>query len=66
MSFHPDQNLPARIAALEAALRKIEDCLGYVKNEGKSPAIRASNSHVAWKIARAALDKDTEKRPGQA
>jgi N-glycosylase/DNA lyase len=38
----------ARIEALEAALREIEDCLDYVKDKG-----------VVWKIARAALDKDT-------
>jgi hypothetical protein len=37
-----------RIEALEAALREIEDCLDYVKDKG-----------VVWKIARAALDKDT-------
>jgi hypothetical protein len=43
------------IEALEAALRHIEDTLGYVKNEGKSPAVRESNAHIAWKIARAAL-----------
>jgi hypothetical protein len=53
--------LEDRIEALKAALREIEDCLGYVRNEGKSVAIRECNSHSAWKIARAALDKDTEK-----
>jgi len=44
-----------RIEQLEAALRHVEDALGYVKNEGKSPAVRESNAHTAWKIARAAL-----------
>jgi hypothetical protein len=53
--------LQARIAALEAALREIEDCLGYVKNEGKSLAIRECNSHSAWKITRAALAPEQDK-----
>jgi phage shock protein A len=51
----------ARIEALEAALREIEDYLGYVKNEGKPAAVREANSHLAWKIACAALDKDIGK-----
>jgi hypothetical protein len=44
-----------RIEALEVALRAIVDCLGYAANEGKSPAVRESNAHEAWKIARGAL-----------
>jgi hypothetical protein len=50
-----------RIEQLEAALREVEDALGYVKNEGKTLAIRESNAHSAWKIARAALAPETGK-----
>ena len=55
------RELLARIEALEAALREIVDALGYVKNEGKSPAVRESNAHTAWKIARAALAPEQDK-----
>jgi hypothetical protein len=72
---HDDEDLPteldlvyddlkraqARIEQLEAALRDVEDALGYVKNEGKSPAVRESNAHIAWKIARAALAPEQDK-----
>jgi len=51
----------ARMETLEAALRDVEDALGYVKNEGKSPAVRESNAHTAWKIARAALAPEQDK-----
>ena len=50
-----------RIEALEAALWEIEDALGYTKNEGKSPAVRESNTHNAWKIAHAALAPEQDK-----
>jgi hypothetical protein len=50
-----------RIEALETALRHIEDALGYDKNEGKSPAVRESNAHIAWKIARATLAPEQDK-----
>lgn len=45
------------IGDLETALREVVDCLGYEKNEGKSPAIREANAHSAWKIALAALSR---------
>ena len=50
----------ARIEALETALREVGDTLGYDKNEGKSLAVRESNAHTAWKIARAALAPEHE------
>ena len=50
-----------RIEALEVALRHVEDALGYDKNEGKSLAVRESNAHDAWKIARAALAPEQDK-----
>jgi len=50
-----------RIDALEAALREIEDALGYAKNESKLPAIREYNAHSAWKIAQAALAPEQDK-----
>ena len=55
------KNALARIEALETALRHIEDALGYDKNEGKSPAVRESNAHIAWKIARATLAPEQDK-----
>lgn len=50
-----------RIGRLEAALRHVEDALGYDKNEGKSLAVRESNAHTAWKIARAALAPEQDR-----
>jgi hypothetical protein len=50
-----------RIEALEEALWEIKNCLGYVKNEGKPVAVREANSHLAWKIARTALDGALDK-----
>jgi hypothetical protein len=60
-SMSINAKLQARIEVLEAALLHVQDCLGYDKNEGKSMAVREANSHSAWKIARAALDKDAGK-----
>lgn len=45
------------IGDLETALQEIADCLGNDKNEGKSPAVRESNTHSALKIAVAALSR---------
>ena len=53
--------LEERNEALEAALREIEDALGYAKNESKLPAIREYNAHSAWKIAQAALAPEQDK-----
>lgn len=55
------EDLRDRIQALEAALREIKDYLGYAKNIDQSSAMMAVDVHSAWKIARAALDKDIRK-----
>lgn len=50
------REVAGRIMALEGALERVVDFLGYAANEGKSAAIRECNAHNAWKTASAALE----------